>query len=50
MGVRVRLFRGSSQNLKVTTEEDLALAEALLRMRRPKRREPGITPPDSLPS
>lgn len=30
LGVRVRLYRGSPRNLKVTTPEDLALAEALL--------------------
>jgi 2-C-methyl-D-erythritol 4-phosphate cytidylyltransferase len=30
LGVRVRLYRGSPRNLKVTTPEDLAIAEALL--------------------
>lgn len=30
LGVRVRLYEGSPRNLKVTTEEDLALVQALL--------------------
>jgi 2-C-methyl-D-erythritol 4-phosphate cytidylyltransferase len=30
LGVKVRLYRGSPRNLKVTTQEDLALVEALL--------------------
>jgi 2-C-methyl-D-erythritol 4-phosphate cytidylyltransferase len=30
LGVRVRLYRGSPRNLKVTTPEDLAIVEALL--------------------
>jgi 2-C-methyl-D-erythritol 4-phosphate cytidylyltransferase len=34
LGVRVRLFAGSRQNLKVTTPEDLGIAEALLQLRR----------------
>lgn len=31
LGVEVRLYRGSPRNLKVTTAEDLRMAEALLR-------------------
>ena len=31
LGVKVRLFEGSRRNIKVTTPEDLALAEALLK-------------------
>ena len=31
LGVRVKLFEGSPRNLKVTTPEDLALVQALLR-------------------
>ena len=38
MGIEVRLFEGSSRNLKVTTPEDLRLAEALLHI------EPALTP------
>ncbi|MGI8554017.1 MAG: 2-C-methyl-D-erythritol 4-phosphate cytidylyltransferase [Dehalococcoidia bacterium] len=34
LGIRVRLYQGSPQNLKVTSPEDVALAEALLRLRR----------------
>ena len=30
LGVKVRLYRGSPRNLKVTTQEDLALVQALL--------------------
>jgi 2-C-methyl-D-erythritol 4-phosphate cytidylyltransferase len=30
LGVQVRLYRGSPRNLKVTTPEDLEIAEALL--------------------
>ena len=33
-GVRVRMIYGSYENLKVTTPEDLILAEALLSARR----------------
>lgn len=33
LGIRVRLYPGSAQNLKVTTADDLTLAEALLRYR-----------------
>jgi len=31
LGVEVRLFEGSPRNLKVTTQDDLAIAEALLK-------------------
>ena len=33
-GVRVRLVEGSYENLKVTTPEDLVIAECLLKRRR----------------
>ena len=33
MGVRVRVYRGSYENLKITTSDDLELAETLLRRR-----------------
>jgi 2-C-methyl-D-erythritol 4-phosphate cytidylyltransferase len=33
LGVRVRLYEGSPRNLKVTTEEDLALVQALVEQR-----------------
>ena len=33
MGHRVRVCRGSYENIKVTTPEDMAMAEALLRKR-----------------
>ena len=36
LGHRVRVYPGSSRNLKVTTPEDLALAEALLKSARPR--------------
>ncbi|MDP3063811.1 MAG: 2-C-methyl-D-erythritol 4-phosphate cytidylyltransferase [Chloroflexota bacterium] len=38
MGVPVRVFMGSYDNLKVTTPEDLLLAEAILRARAVQRR------------
>ncbi|MCD8083107.1 MAG: 2-C-methyl-D-erythritol 4-phosphate cytidylyltransferase [Clostridiales bacterium] len=38
--VSVRLIEGSYENMKVTTPEDLILAEALLRAGRGQRREP----------
>lgn len=41
MGGRVRLFLGSPQNLKVTTPDDLAVAEALLRLRHSSGRAGG---------
>ena len=31
LGVEVRLFEGSPRNIKVTTQDDLALVQALLR-------------------
>ena len=34
MGLRVRLYPGSYDNIKITTPEDLAVAEALLKRRR----------------
>ncbi|MVB12378.1 2-C-methyl-D-erythritol 4-phosphate cytidylyltransferase [Caprobacter fermentans] len=37
IGIRVHLCRGSYENIKLTTEEDLAVAEAIL-----KKREAGI--------
>jgi len=39
-GGRVRLYPGSVWNIKVTTPEDLILAEALLRLRRGRRTAP----------
>lgn len=35
MGIKVKIYMGSYDNIKVTTSEDLALAEALLRKRQP---------------
>lgn len=37
IGGRVKLYPGTRANLKVTTPEDLAIVEALIRARRPKR-------------
>ena len=37
-GVRISLFEGSYENIKITTPEDLILAEALLRNRLHKKR------------
>ncbi len=45
IGGRVRLFMGSYENIKVTTPEDLSVAEAILR-----KRSPGVSGPTmSLP-
>jgi 2-C-methyl-D-erythritol 4-phosphate cytidylyltransferase len=38
MGVRISLFEGSYENIKITTPEDLILAEALLKHRRQLKR------------
>jgi len=37
MGITVRLVEGDSENIKVTTPEDIAIAEALLAQRKPPR-------------
>ncbi|MDP7469653.1 MAG: 2-C-methyl-D-erythritol 4-phosphate cytidylyltransferase, partial [Dehalococcoidia bacterium] len=34
LGYRVKVYMGSYDNIKVTTEEDLTVAEAILRLRR----------------
>ncbi|MGL4461238.1 MAG: 2-C-methyl-D-erythritol 4-phosphate cytidylyltransferase [Planctomycetia bacterium] len=39
-GRRVALTRGSAANLKITTADDLTLAEAILASRHPKKEEP----------
>jgi len=38
LGHKVRVYTGSYDNIKVTTPEDLALAETILRMRDESRR------------
>lgn len=38
LGIRVRLYPGSYDNIKITTPEDLALAEVLI-----KRRQPSVS-------
>jgi 2-C-methyl-D-erythritol 4-phosphate cytidylyltransferase len=44
-GNLVHLCEGQEGNLKITTREDLVLAEALYRFRREKAPTPGLTPP-----
>jgi 2-C-methyl-D-erythritol 4-phosphate cytidylyltransferase len=39
MGVQVKIVMGSYDNIKVTTPEDLIVAEALLKKRRNNRRD-----------
>lgn len=44
IGVAVKLYPGARANLKVTTPEDVAIAEAILRTRHPRPRSVGRRP------
>jgi 2-C-methyl-D-erythritol 4-phosphate cytidylyltransferase len=49
MGLQVHIVPGSRFNIKITTQEDLDLAEALLALRRPGTAEPAVDTAKSTP-